>query len=63
MRKYGRLAGLFVILFGVMALTSSLLKPRIQALHGSDIVGLVGAGMCLGVGFVCLLGRLKIRDE
>ena len=63
MRKYGRLAGLFVILFGVMALTSSLLKPRIQALHGSDILGLVGAGMCLGVGFVLLVGKSMVRDE
>ena len=63
MRKSSRLTGLFVVLIGVMALTSSLSKPRIEALHGSDIVGLVGAGMCLGVGFVLLLGKIRVRDE
>jgi hypothetical protein len=46
-----------------MALFSSLSKPRVAALHGADIVGLVAAGACLGVALVGLLGKLKVRDE
>ncbi len=63
MRKSSRLTGLFVALLGLMALLGSLLKPRVAALHGSDILGLIGAGMCFGVAVVGLLGRLKIRDQ
>jgi hypothetical protein len=63
MRKSSRLTGLFVAFLGLIALLASLSKPRIETLHGSDILGLIGAGMCFGVGVVGLLGRLKIRDE
>jgi hypothetical protein len=35
----------------------------VEALHGSDIMGLIGAGMCFGVAFVGLIGRLKVRNE
>jgi hypothetical protein len=38
-------------------------KPRVEALNGSDIMGLIGAGMCFGVAFVGLIGRLKVRNE
>ncbi len=63
MRKSSRLTGLIVTLLGLMALFASLSKPRIQALHGSDILGLIGAGMCFGVGVVGLLGRFRVRGE
>lgn len=63
MQKSSRLTGLIVTLLGLMALFASLSKPRIQALHGSDILGLIGAGMCFGVGVVGLLGRFRVRDE
>jgi hypothetical protein len=63
MQKHSRLTGLFVALFGVMALLSSLSKPRVEALHGSDILGLVASGICFGVAFVGLIGRLKVRSE
>jgi hypothetical protein len=63
MRKHSRIVGLFLLLFGLMPLFSSLSKPRIEALHGSDILGLVACGMCFGVALVGLLGRLRIRDE
>ena len=62
MRK-SRMKGLLVALLGVMALLSSLDKPRVEALHGSDILGLVASGMCFGVGLVGLLGKLKDRSE
>jgi hypothetical protein len=38
-------------------------KPRIETLHGSDILGLVASGICLGIGFVGLIGRLNITGE
>lgn len=58
-----RFAGLVLALFGLLVLLSNLGKPRIAALHGSDIVGLVACGMCFGVGLVGMLGRLKVRNE
>jgi len=60
MRKNSRFAGVLLALMGTMALLSSLSKQRVQALHGSDILGLIGCGMCFGVAIVALLGRLKI---
>ena len=55
--------GLFLLMFGLMPLFSSLGKPRIEALHGTDILGLIACGMFFGVAILGLLGRLRIRDE
>jgi hypothetical protein len=63
MNKHSRIAGAFVLLFGLMSLFSSLDKPRVQALHGSDILGLMASGACLAVALVGLLGRLRIPNE
>jgi hypothetical protein len=63
MRKSSRITGLLLALLGVMVLLSNLGKPRISALHGSDILGLIACGVCFGVGFVGLIGRLKVRNE
>jgi hypothetical protein len=48
--------------WGLMPLFASLGKPRLAALHGSDIGGLIACGMCFGVAIVGLLGRLKIGN-
>lgn len=56
MPKNSRIKGLLLFLLGFMALLSSLSKPRIEALHGTDILGLIGCGFCFGVGFAGLLG-------
>lgn len=63
MNKRSRIAGAFVLLFGLMSLFSSLSKPRVQALHGSDIVGLIACGACFAIALVGLLGRLKMLNE
>jgi hypothetical protein len=63
MQKRSRITGLFLALLGLMALFASLSKPRVEALHGSDILGLIGCGMCFGVSLVGLIGRLKMRNE
>jgi hypothetical protein len=54
--------GLFVALLGVLALFSSLNKPGVAALRGSEVLGLIGSGGCFGVGFVGLIGKLRVRD-
>ena len=58
MKKSSRFTGLVLMLLGAMKLLNDLGKPRIAALHGSDVVGLVASGMLLGVGFVGLMDRL-----
>ena len=63
MKKSSRLTGLALMLMGAMALLNNLGKPRIEALHGSDVLGLVAAGMLLGIGFVGLMGRLDFASS
>jgi hypothetical protein len=63
MHKSSRLTGLVLALLGLMVLLNNLGKPRVEALHGSDVVGLVASGVCFGVAFVGLIGRLKVRGE
>jgi hypothetical protein len=46
-----------------MVLLSNINKPRVAALHGSDIVGLVASGMCFGVALIGLMGKLNVRSE
>jgi hypothetical protein len=63
MDKRSRIAGAFVLIFGLMSLFSSLSRPSVQALHGFEILGLIASGACLAVALVGLLGRLKIPNE
>ena len=48
---------------GLMFLFRYLGQPRIQMLHGADIVGLTGCGACLGVGIVGLIGLLRLPEK
>jgi hypothetical protein len=63
MDKRSRIAGAFVLIFGLMSLFSSLSRPSIRALHGFEVLGLIASGACLAVALVGLLGRLKIPNE
>ena len=63
MNKSSRFTGLVLALLGLTVLLNNLGKPRIEALHGSDVMGLVASGVCFGVAFIGLIGRLKIRNE
>ena len=43
------------------------LTPRERAeyqgyIKTSEVLGLIGSGMCFGVGFVGLMGKLRVRD-
>jgi hypothetical protein len=48
------------LLFGLMSLSNVISNPRVATLHGSDIVQLIGTGMCFGaalaVGIVLFRG-------
>jgi hypothetical protein len=59
MKKSSRFTGLVLTLLGAMVLLNNLGKPRVEALHGSDVRGLVASGICLGIGFAGLMGRLS----
>ena len=59
-KNSSRVTGFGLILLGAMVLLNNLGKPRVAALHGSDAEGLVAAGICSGIGFVGLMGRLKL---
>ena len=63
MKKSSRLTGLGLAWLGVMVLLNNLGKPRVEALHGSDVWGLVASGICLGIGFVGLMGMLSFPDS
>lgn len=63
MKKSSRFTGLALALMGAMVLLNNLGKPRVEALHGSDILGLIACGMLLGIGFVGLMGRLRFGNE
>ena len=63
MKKSSRFTGLVLALLGAMVLLNNLGKPRVEALHGSDVWGLVASGMCLGIGFVGLMGRLDFANS
>jgi hypothetical protein len=54
---------LLLAVMGVMVLLSDLGRPRIAALHGSDIVSLTACGGLFGVGFVGLIGRLRLPEK
>jgi hypothetical protein len=57
--RRSRFADLFLVLWGSLVLFNNLSKPRIAALHGSDILRLIGCGMLLGVGLVRLMDGLR----
>ena len=63
MRNGRRIVGLFLLMFGVMGLFRLMDNPRLQALKGSDLLGLLAPGLCLGFGMALLLGRLMFRGD
>jgi hypothetical protein len=47
------------LLLGLMSLSNMLSRPRIALLHGSDIVQMIGTGMCFGVALATLIAFLR----
>jgi hypothetical protein len=52
-----------LMLLGVFPIINSAGNPRLQGVHGSDVVQLVAAGLCLGCGFGILVGGRKSFDR
>jgi hypothetical protein len=63
MRKRRIFLFVFLILFGIFAILNVLSRPRLSAVHGADIVQLVAAGFCFGMGSGVLLGAKKVPGE
>ena len=63
LKKSSRFTGLVAALLGAIKLLNDLGKPRVEALHGVDVLGLVASGMLLGVGFFGLMGRLNFASS
>ena len=53
----------FLVILGLFPLMNSLRNPRVQMLHGSDIVRLMAAGWCFGIGFGAIVGKRKFPGE
>jgi len=49
------------LLFGLMSLASVVSRPRMAAVHGSDIVQLIASGMCFGVALTTLITFIRER--
>ncbi len=62
-RKARMILGVWVLLCAVPPLVNVMGNPRVAALHGSDIVGLLAAGLCLGFGLACLANALIFRGD
>ena len=63
MNKQRLLVFSFLVLFGLAPLLNSLSNPRLQGLHGSDIVRLIATGLCFGVGIGVLVGARRFPGE
>jgi hypothetical protein len=57
------IAAVFLLMFGALALVRMIGNPRVQALHGSDVLGLLASGLCFGAGIALLLRRIILRGE
>ena len=62
-RKSSRIAGVFLILFGLMPLLNSLGNPRLAAAHGSDLLKLIAVGLCFGIGALMLAGFFRFPGD
>jgi hypothetical protein len=59
-----RLAPVWVpLLFGLLSLSSMMTRPRFATFHGSDVVQLIGTGMCFGVALASLIFFLRSRPK
>jgi len=63
MRRPRMFVGMFLLMFGLLGLLRMMGNPRLEGLHGSDIVSLIATGMCFGAALAVLLGRRMFRGE
>jgi hypothetical protein len=53
----------FLLILGLLVLLRILDNPRLETIHGSDVVQIMAAGICFGVSFGLLMGKRKFRGE
>jgi hypothetical protein len=63
LKHSSRFTGLVLAVLGTIKLLNDLGKPRVEALHFVDVLGLVTAGALLGIGFIGLMGRLNFASS
>ena len=63
MRRQRIIVGVFMLMFGLMPLLNAIDNSRVQTLHGSDVLGLIAAGSCIGFGLGVLLSKLMFPGE
>jgi hypothetical protein len=57
------IVGLFMMMLGVPPLLNALGNPRVQALHGTDVLGLIASGLVIGFGLGLLLSKIMFRGQ
>ena len=61
-RQHRRIVvGVFMLVLGVPPLLNALGNPRVQALHGTDVLGLIASGLVIGFGLGLLLSKIIVR--
>ena len=60
-RRVRIVVGLFILMLGVPPLLNALGNPRVQALHGADVLGIIASGLVIGFGLGLLLSKLIFR--
>jgi hypothetical protein len=60
-RRIRIVVGLFMLMLGVPPLLNALGNPRVQALHGADVLGIFASGLVIGFGSGLLLSKLMFR--
>ena len=64
MRQRGKISVFVMLLvFGGLGILRAVDNPRLQQAHGSDIVQLIGAGMCLGAALGLWFGKRSLPVE
>ena len=63
LKHSSRFFGLVLALLGAIRLMTVLGEPRVEALHGIDVLGFVTSGALFGIGFVGLMGRLNFASS
>jgi len=60
-RRIRIVVGLFMLMLGVPPLLNALGNPRVQALQGADVLGLIASGLVIGFGLGLLLSKIMFR--
>jgi len=61
-RRTRIIVSLLMIGLGIAPLLNALGNPRIQTLHGPDVLGLIASGLVCGFGLGLLLSKFIFRD-